>query len=139
MARRPASSSLPSRRSRKQLASSMTPSAHLTVPLPPRPLLRRFLDSCRTRAPRRGSFARPPSGWSTAPRPRRSPVPPSLSLSFLLLLVSSLLSIAVEEKGQRILLLVCLNILPVWLLLLLVASGVVKLPFDLPFWNDLIS
>ncbi|XP_009418386.2 probable NAD(P)H dehydrogenase subunit CRR3, chloroplastic [Musa acuminata AAA Group] len=46
---------------------------------------------------------------------------------------------AQAQSGQRILLLVCLNILPVWLLLLLVASGVVKLPFDLPFWNDLIS
>ncbi|CAL9167822.1 unnamed protein product [Musa hybrid cultivar] len=46
---------------------------------------------------------------------------------------------AQAQSGQRILLLVCLNILPVWLLLLLVASGVIKLPFDLPFWNDLIS
>ncbi|CAL9042430.1 unnamed protein product, partial [Musa banksii] len=46
---------------------------------------------------------------------------------------------AQAQSGQRILLLVCLNILPVWLLLLLVASGVIKLPFDLPFWNDIIS
>ncbi|XP_074585175.1 putative NAD(P)H dehydrogenase subunit CRR3, chloroplastic [Curcuma longa] len=43
------------------------------------------------------------------------------------------------QSGQKMLLLLCLNILPVWLLLLLVASGVFKLPFDLPFWKDIIS
>ncbi|XP_008791237.2 probable NAD(P)H dehydrogenase subunit CRR3, chloroplastic [Phoenix dactylifera] len=44
-----------------------------------------------------------------------------------------------SRSGQRILMTVSLKILPVWLLLLLVASGVVKLPFDLPFMDDLIT
>ncbi|XP_010923586.1 probable NAD(P)H dehydrogenase subunit CRR3, chloroplastic [Elaeis guineensis] len=43
------------------------------------------------------------------------------------------------RSGQRILMMLSLKILPVWLLLLLVASGVVKLPFDLPFMDDLIT
>ncbi|KAG1346996.1 putative NAD(P)H dehydrogenase subunit CRR3, chloroplastic [Cocos nucifera] len=43
------------------------------------------------------------------------------------------------RSGQRILMMMSLKILPVWLLLLLFASGVVKLPFDLPFMDDLIT
>ncbi|KAJ6803274.1 uncharacterized protein M6B38_254185 [Iris pallida] len=43
------------------------------------------------------------------------------------------------KSGQKILIVVCLKILPVWLVLLLLASGVVKLPFDVPFIEDLIS
>nr|CAD1823488.1 unnamed protein product [Ananas comosus var. bracteatus] len=43
------------------------------------------------------------------------------------------------SNGQRILMMVCLKILPVWILLLLVASGVVRLPFHIPFVDDLLS
>ncbi|MQM01344.1 hypothetical protein Taro_034102 [Colocasia esculenta] len=41
--------------------------------------------------------------------------------------------------GQRLLMVVCLYILPVWVFLLLVASGSVKLPFSLPLMDDLLS
>uniref|UniRef100_A0A1D1YBC2 Complement C2 n=1 Tax=Anthurium amnicola TaxID=1678845 RepID=A0A1D1YBC2_9ARAE len=41
--------------------------------------------------------------------------------------------------GQRILMVVCLSVLPVWVFLLLVASGLIKLPFSLPFMDDLLS
>lgn len=42
------------------------------------------------------------------------------------------------DAGQHILMALCLNILPVWLLLLLITSGLIKLPFDAPFLDDLI-
>ncbi|XP_010265436.1 PREDICTED: probable NAD(P)H dehydrogenase subunit CRR3, chloroplastic [Nelumbo nucifera] len=45
---------------------------------------------------------------------------------------------ASRSAGQRILLVVCLGVLPVWVLLLLVASGVIKLPFSAPFLDDLL-
>ncbi|KAK1279545.1 hypothetical protein QJS04_geneDACA003082 [Acorus gramineus] len=43
-----------------------------------------------------------------------------------------------SRLGQEILMAVCLKILPVWLLMLLVASGIVKLPFHIPFLDDLL-
>ncbi|PKA47246.1 hypothetical protein AXF42_Ash017191 [Apostasia shenzhenica] len=42
------------------------------------------------------------------------------------------------HHGQNVLIMLCLYALPVWTLLLLVASGVIKLPFSLPFMEDLI-
>ncbi|CAA7397644.1 unnamed protein product [Spirodela intermedia] len=41
--------------------------------------------------------------------------------------------------GQRILMTVSLYVLPVWVLLVLLASGVVSLPFNVPFLDDLLS
>lgn len=41
--------------------------------------------------------------------------------------------------GQRILMAVSLYVLPVWVLLLLLASGAVSLPFSVPFLDDLLS
>ncbi|OVA01695.1 hypothetical protein BVC80_9071g11 [Macleaya cordata] len=45
---------------------------------------------------------------------------------------------ATRSAGQEILMVLCLRVLPLWVLFLLVASGFVKLPFDLPFLDDLI-
>ncbi|XXG88232.1 hypothetical protein AAC387_Pa12g0472 [Persea americana] len=42
------------------------------------------------------------------------------------------------RSGQHILMALCLKILPVWLLLLLITSGLIKLPFEAPFLDDLI-
>ncbi|XP_039125710.1 probable NAD(P)H dehydrogenase subunit CRR3, chloroplastic isoform X1 [Dioscorea cayenensis subsp. rotundata] len=39
--------------------------------------------------------------------------------------------------SQKILILFFIKILPFWILLLVVASGLLKLPFDIPFFNDL--
>ncbi|XP_077253199.1 chlororespiratory reduction 3 [Tasmannia lanceolata] len=43
-----------------------------------------------------------------------------------------------SRSGQEILMVVCLNILPLWLFFLLVASGIIKLPFSLPYLDDLL-
>ncbi|KAF5208093.1 chlororespiratory reduction [Thalictrum thalictroides] len=43
-----------------------------------------------------------------------------------------------RSAGQEILMTVCLKILPVWLLFLLIASGLFKLPFNNPALEDLI-
>uniref|UniRef100_A0A0F7GZQ3 Chlororespiratory reduction 3 n=1 Tax=Cypripedium formosanum TaxID=53042 RepID=A0A0F7GZQ3_9ASPA len=40
--------------------------------------------------------------------------------------------------GARMLMVLCLSILPLWILLFLVASGIIKLPFSLPMVEDLI-
>ncbi|KAJ3683443.1 hypothetical protein LUZ60_013670 [Juncus effusus] len=39
--------------------------------------------------------------------------------------------------GFRFVLNVCMTILPVWLMALAIASGAIKLPFDIPFLDDL--
>ncbi|KAG9449547.1 hypothetical protein H6P81_009512 [Aristolochia fimbriata] len=41
-------------------------------------------------------------------------------------------------SGQQVLMAVCLRILPVWILALLVASGLIKLPFSIPFLDNLL-
>eukprot|EP00262_Sarcandra_glabra_P016478 TRINITY_DN538_c0_g1_i1.p2 TRINITY_DN538_c0_g1~~TRINITY_DN538_c0_g1_i1.p2 ORF type:complete len:167 (+),score=13.08 TRINITY_DN538_c0_g1_i1:102-602(+) len=43
-----------------------------------------------------------------------------------------------SRSGQEILMVVCLRILPVWLFFLLVASGIIKLPFTTPFLDDFL-
>ncbi|CAN6445733.1 unnamed protein product [Victoria cruziana] len=40
------------------------------------------------------------------------------------------------RSGQEVLMLVGLKILPIWLFALLVASGIIKLPFSIPFLDD---
>ncbi|KAI3976956.1 hypothetical protein MKX01_008814 [Papaver californicum] len=43
-----------------------------------------------------------------------------------------------RSAGQDILVILCTWVLPVWVLCLLVACGFVKLPFDVPFLDDLL-
>ncbi|XP_058087170.1 probable NAD(P)H dehydrogenase subunit CRR3, chloroplastic [Magnolia sinica] len=44
-----------------------------------------------------------------------------------------------SRSGQEILMVVCLKILPLWVFFLLVASGVVQLPFNIPFLDDFLE